>query len=129
MAELKTTMKVPERQKSEGLVEYAERLSALYSNVLRPRDKNPEGQFFTRKAVSIFMAERFDINQEKISLFDPGAGTGVLTAAFCEKLLGRKKPVSLVIDQYENDPEIIPFLKGSYRSARRAWKRAVQGRV
>jgi len=104
-------MKIPERQKNEGLVEYAERFSVLYSDVLRPKDIKPDGQFFTPKQVSIFMAELFDINQDKITLLDPGAGTGVLTAAFCEKLLSRKKPVSLAIDAFESDPEIIPFLK------------------
>jgi adenine-specific DNA-methyltransferase len=104
-------MKIPERKENEGLVEYAERLSTLYSDVLRPKDIKPEGQFFTPKQVSIFMAELFDITRDKITLLDPGAGTGVLSAAFCEKLLSRKKPVSLVIDAFENDPEIIPLLK------------------
>src|SRR4030043_2223039 len=104
-------MKVFERKTNEGLVEYAERLSALYSDGLKPKDIKPKGQFFTPKQVSTFMAELFDINQDKITLLDPGAGTGVLTAAFCEKLLSREKPVSLVIDTFENDPEIIPFLK------------------
>ena len=108
---MKTSMKIPERQIHEGLVEYAERLSTLYSDVFRPKDKKPEGQFFTPKQVSIFMAELFIINQDKITLLDPGAGTGILTAAFCEKLLSRGKPVSLVIDAFENDPGIIPFLK------------------
>jgi len=56
-------VKIPERQMHEGLVEYAERLSALYSDVFRPKDKKPEGQFFTPKQVSIFMAELFVINQ------------------------------------------------------------------
>ena len=106
-----TTMKIPERRTNEGLVEYAERLSALYSDVLRPKDIKPEGQFFTPKQVSTFMAELFEINQDKLTLLDPGAGTGVLSAAFCEKLLNRKKPASLVIDAFENDPEIIPLLK------------------
>jgi adenine-specific DNA-methyltransferase len=104
-------MKIPERNANEGLVKYAERLSTLYSDVLRPKDIKPDGQFFTPKQVSIFMAELFDINRDKITLLDPGAGTGVLSAAFCEKLLTRKKPVSLVIDAFENDPEIIPLLK------------------
>ena len=104
-------MKISERQKKEGLVEYAERLSALYSNVLRPTDMKPKGQFFTPKRVSIFMAELFDINRDKIILLDPGAGKGVLSASFCEKLLSRKKPVSLEIDAFESDPEIIPLLK------------------
>jgi len=104
-------MKIPERKQNEGLVEYAERLSAFYPDVLRPKDMKPRGQFFTPKQVRIFMAELFDINRDKITLLDPGAGTGVLSAAFCEKLLSRKKPVSLVIDAFENDPEIIPLLK------------------
>jgi len=104
-------MKIQERRPNEGLVGYAERLSALYSDVLKGKDMKPKGQFFTPKQVSVFMAELFDINQDKIALLDPGAGTGVLTAAFCEKLLSRKKPVSLVIDTFENDPEIIPILK------------------
>ena len=104
-------MKIPERKANEGLVEYAERLSALYSGVFRSKDKKPEGQFFTPKQVSIFMAELFDIKKDKIALLDPGAGTGTLSAAFCEKMLSRGKPGSLVIDTFENDPEIIPLLK------------------
>jgi adenine-specific DNA-methyltransferase len=104
-------MKIPERQMHEGLVEYAERLSILYSDVIRSKDKKPEGQFFTPKQVSIFMAELFDINRDEIALLDPGAGTGILSAAFCEKLLTRGKPVFLVIDAFENDTEIIPLLK------------------
>jgi len=104
-------MKIPERKAKEGLVEYAERLSALYSDALRPEDVKPKGQFFTPKQISIFMAELFDINQDKITLLDPGAGTGILSAAFCEKVLNRGRPVFLVIDTYENDLEIIPFLK------------------
>jgi len=112
-------MKIFERKANEGLVEYAERLSALYSDVFRPKDKKPEGQFFTPKQVSIFMAELFDINQDKITLLDPGAGTGVLSAAFCEKLLSRKKPVSLVIDTFENDPEIIPLLERALQECKK----------
>jgi len=113
-------MKVPERKENEGLVEYAERLSALYSGVLRPKDTKAQGQFFTPKQVSIFMAELFDINQDKITLLEPGAGTGILSAAFCEKLLSRKKTVSVVIDTYENDSEIIPFLKNVLQECKKA---------
>ncbi len=104
-------MKIPERRYHEGLVEYVERLSALYSDVLKPKDNKPKGQFFTPKQISVFMAELFDIPQDKIALLDAGAGTGILTAAFCERLLSRGQPVSLVIDAFENDPEVIPFLR------------------
>src|SRR4030042_2460827 len=109
--EQKNNMNIPERKVNEGLVEYAERLSSLYSDVFRPKDKRPEGQFFTPKQVSVFMAELFDINQDEIALLDPGAGTGILSAAFCEKLLSWGKPVSLTIDAFETDSAIIPFLQ------------------
>ena len=104
-------MKIPERQKNEGLVEYAERLSVFYPDVVRQKDVKPKGQFFTPKQVSVFMAKLFNINRDNITLLDPGAGTGLLSAAFCEKLLSKKKPVALIIDAFENDPEIIPLLK------------------
>jgi adenine-specific DNA-methyltransferase len=112
-------MGIPEKRVQEGLVEYAERLSTVYSDAFRQKDKKSEGQVFTPKRVSIFMAELFDITKDKITLLDPGAGTGVLSAAFCENLLNGKKPVSLVIDAFENDPEIIPFLKRVLRECKK----------
>ncbi len=53
-------MRIFERKTNEGLVEHAERLFTLYSDVLRPKDMKPKGQFFTPKRVSIFMAELFE---------------------------------------------------------------------
>ncbi len=105
-------MKIPERLRNEGLVEYAERLSALYSNELSSKDRKPRGQFFTPKQVSKFMVGLFDVKgKDEISVLDPGAGIGILSAAFCEKLLNTGRAVSLTIDAYENDTAIIPFLK------------------
>jgi adenine-specific DNA-methyltransferase len=108
----KKTMKIPERLKNERLVEYAERLSALYSNEFASKDRKPKGQFFTPKHVSTFMAGLFDIKpKDEISILDPGAGIGILSAGFCEKLLNTRRPVSLAVDAYENDTAIIPFLE------------------
>jgi len=111
MLKTKSTMKVPERDEKEGLVEYAERLSALHSNVFGAKGRKPKGQVFTPEPVSSFMAGLFDIRRDDISVLDAGAGTGVLSAAFCEKLLSRGKPVSVTIDAFENDPNIIPLLR------------------
>jgi len=104
-------MNIIERKMDEGLVEYANKLSGLYSGAFRPKDKKRGGQYFTPKQISTFMAQLFDINKDKIALLDPGAGTGILSAAFCEKLLNRGRPVSLIIEAFENDIEIIPFLR------------------
>lgn len=104
-------MKNPERAKQEGLVEYAERLSELYARTYDAKIRKLKGQIFTPKQVSTFMASLFEIHHNTIRLMDPGAGTGVLAAAFCERLLNNDKIVNLTIDAYENDLNLLPLLK------------------
>jgi len=105
---MKITMRIPPKKKSESLVGYAERLSTVYSSTFASNDRKPRGQFFTPEHVSGFMAGLFEINIEEINVLDPGAGVGILSAAFCEKILRIGKPVSLGIDAFENDPNVIP---------------------
>jgi len=104
-------MKIPEKAKQEGLVEYAERLSELYGRTYAPKIRKMKGQFFTPRRVSRYMASLFEICHNRVRLLDPGAGTGILTAAFCERLLNNDKIIDLTIDTYENDPNLLPFLE------------------
>jgi len=104
-------MKIPERGKQEGLVEYAQRLSELCSKTYNAEIRKHKGQFFTPKQVSKFMASLFEIRHNTIRPLDPGAGAGILTAAFCERLLNNEMIVNLTIDVYEIDQNILPFLK------------------
>jgi len=104
-------MKIPERAKSERLLEYAERLSELYAKAYPTKIRKMKGQFFTPKRVSTFMASLFEINHNKIRVLDPGAGIGVLSAAFCEQLLKIDKVINLTIDAYESDHNLLPLLK------------------
>jgi len=104
-------MKIPEKGEKEGLVDYAQRLSELYSRDYSPEIRKYRGQFFTPKQVSSFMASFFEIHNDTVRLLDPGAGTGILTAAFCERLLNNDKIINLTMDVYENDPNLLPFLK------------------
>ncbi|NJD77273.1 MAG: hypothetical protein FIB08_09295 [Candidatus Methanoperedens sp.] len=108
---LELLMKLPERGKQEGLVKYAQRLSELYSRAHSIEIRKQRGQFFTPEQVSTFMASLFEIRQDTIRLLDPGAGTGILTAAFCERLLKNDNIVNLTMDVYENDRNLLPFLK------------------
>lgn len=71
--------------------------------------KENKGQFFTPKEVAIFMAKLISVNQHKIKLVDPGAGTGTLVASLCEVLLQQNRNIKkIVIDAYENDPNLLP---------------------
>lgn len=108
---LELLMKIPERGKDEGLAAYAQRLSELYSRAYGTEIRKHRGQFFTPEQVSTFMVGIFEIPHKTIRLLDPGAGAGILSAAFCERLLKDRKTEKLTIDAYENDKNLLPFLK------------------
>lgn len=94
----------------ECLADYAESLALQHVQTTDPEQRKAKGQFFTPKEVARFMASLFHIKGQNISLIDPGAGVGILTAAFCERILPfKEKRVS--IDAYENDPSLLPSLK------------------
>ena len=104
-------MKIPVRLEGEEIIKYSERLSELYARVHNTKNRKLKGEFFTPKEVSKYMASLFKIHQTTIRLLDPGSGNGILTAAFCHMLLKHKKTINLTIDAYENNPNLIPFLR------------------
>ena len=72
---------------------------------LDPKKRSALGQYLTPKPVACFMASLFVNIQGPISLLDPGAGTGTLTAAFTEEITKRKaKPDRFHADLYEIEP-------------------------
>ncbi len=110
--------------KLEGtFLDYAERLSDCYSESFKANIRKFKGQFFTPKQVGKFMANLIEINKSKIELLDPGAGTGMLSCAFCDRLLDKEETVSINIDAYENDPELIPLLKKTLKVCKVELKR------
>jgi len=105
------THEIPEKVKQEELVLYSESLSDLYARTYDAKVRKLKGQFFTPKQVSTYMASLFEIHHDTIRLLDAGAGTGILTAAFCERLLCNSRIIELTIDAYENDPALLPLLR------------------
>ncbi|MCD4653886.1 Eco57I restriction-modification methylase domain-containing protein, partial [bacterium] len=92
-----------------------------YSSASSSSSKKSKGQFFTPPKIACFMAEMFDLNrltQDRITLLDPGAGTGTLTAAFCRELMKSPGKVHLSIDAFENDSDLIPILEEVLKSCR-----------
>ena len=70
------------------------------------------GQFFTSKETAVFMASLFSIptDKERISILDPGSGSGILSTALIERLIEHNiKSIFLVC--YENDCNIIELLE------------------
>ena len=70
------------------------------------------GQFLTPAPIARFLAQHFDDLTGDISLLDPGAGVGSLTAAFVERLLENAEQVkSCIITAYEIEAAFLPSLE------------------
>ena len=82
------------------------------SSKLNLKHRSEFGQFLTPAKVSRFMADQFHNLSGHISLLDPGAGVGTLTAAFVEKLLlNPNKIESCFLTAYEIEPTFISSLE------------------
>jgi len=82
----------------------------------KPKDaRKSYGQFFTSKSTAQFMASLFNIPcKEKVYILDPGAGSGILSAAVVE-LINTRFPIVKEIELtcYETNIDIIPLLEAN----------------
>lgn len=82
-----------------------------YSKKVTKNQRKSKGQFFTPPIVGKFMANLYKKNIKEITILDPGAGTGILSAAICENLLANEETEKIHLDLYENDATVLPILK------------------
>lgn len=83
-----------------------------YMDAMPKKERKRYGQFFTSKETAVFMASLFAMpqNVDKITVLDPGAGSGVLSAALLERIAKTGiKEVELTC--YENDANVLPLLE------------------
>ena len=73
------------------------------------------GQFCTPASVARFMAGLFPRFGDEIHLLDPGAGTGMLTAAVCARIISLRSPRRAHVHLFENDDCAIPYLEQTLR--------------
>ena len=72
------------------------------------------GQFFTSPETATFMADLFSIpNKSVISVLDPGAGSGILSAALIERLQNIPCIEKIELICFENDPNILDLLNSN----------------
>jgi adenine-specific DNA-methyltransferase len=83
-----------------------------YERLGSQTDRKKKGQFFTPPEVCRFMADLFSLTpRTTFRLLDPGAGVGSLAAAFCDRVLHVGLCCNLEIHLFENDPQVLPFLR------------------
>lgn len=95
------------------MLEKIAELTNGYIENMSKKDRKKYGQFFTSIETARFMAGLYNIskNQKKISVLDPGAGSGILSCAFIERLEKIDFIQEIELTCYENDDNILPLLK------------------
>ncbi len=95
-------------------IELLERVDLLRLDVgrrLDPARQAEFGQYFTPAAIAAFMADLSKVNRPSVRLLDPGAGVGILSAAWIAAACQRTyRPESISVTAYERDPHLIPDL-------------------
>ncbi len=103
---------IPSPLDRETPTAYADRVGQWYSSVQAEDYRKRHGQFFTPIEVAKFMARMVESNQTSVKILDPGAGTGILTCAVCERLASLpQKPHQITIHAYEQDSMLIIALR------------------
>lgn len=73
--------------------------------------RKDKGQFFTSVSIAEFMAMKASYAAEHISILEPGAGNGILTASVIKYCVENELCNSFDVKFVENDLEVIPILE------------------
>ena len=97
------------------LIDYIINQTSDYIERMPKERRKKNGQFFTSKETAVFMAGLFDVPKDKTCLFilDPGAGSGVLSAALIDRLQACGNIRHIDLTCYETDENVIPLLKAN----------------
>ena len=88
-------------------------LTNEYIESMPKKERKKYGQFFTSKETARFMAGLYNVNEKisKVSVLDAGAGSGILSCAFIERLETIDSIKEIELTCYENDENVLPLLK------------------
>lgn len=98
-----------------AILDYVINATANYMEHMPKKQRKAYGQFFTGRETAQFMASLFTMpaDGDEISILDPGAGSGVLSAALIERLQLVPKLQKVCLTCYETDENIIPLLRSN----------------
>ena len=101
-------------------VERAEIRRQQAMSALDEKSQSDQGQFFTPLAVAQMMAQMLPLpTSNKVRILDPGAGSGILTAAVVDRFTRESPETNLEIIAVEKDSELIPALKNTLKDCSR----------
>ncbi len=103
---------------TDRLLTYCAELQEGYEARTSSEQRKRRGQFFTPASVAEFMAGLIATPPWRMRLLDPGAGTGTLTAAVCQRILRLRSPRKIEIVLYENDRHVVRLLQENMECCR-----------
>jgi adenine-specific DNA-methyltransferase len=106
------------------MLSHALELQRRYENSASGEHRKQRGQVFTPPEVARFMAGLLGAIPQEYALLDPGAGVGILTAAFCERIGKLRSPRTITAHVFENDPQLIPLLRQNLDNCKRVMSAA-----
>jgi adenine-specific DNA-methyltransferase len=100
-------MQLRQTYDTDKFFEVIDRFRLITSRKIDEDRKSELSQYFTPVDIARFMASLFQQFDNDISLLDPGAGIGSLSAAFVERVINKKLGLdSFAISCYEKDPNL-----------------------
>lgn len=93
-----------------NLLSYVFDRTSSYINQIKKSQRKKYGQFFTDKNIAHYMANLVKTCETTVKILDPGAGSGILSAAIMDKLKNNNNTNNIEITLYENDKNILPLL-------------------
>ncbi|HEL1503963.1 TPA: Eco57I restriction-modification methylase domain-containing protein, partial [Streptococcus equi subsp. equi] len=97
------------------IIDYVIESTNKYIKQMPKEIRKKNGQFFTSKETALFMASLFDLSSfsKEISILDPGAGSGILTAALIQRIIDTDKIEAIKITCYETNDDILELLNAN----------------
>ena len=96
-----------------NFIKYVNENTSMYLNQMSKSERKKIGQFFTNSETAVYMGSLIKNEKEELSILDPGAGSGILSAAVLESLYNSNVVNKINLDLYENNNDIIPLLKSN----------------
>ena len=98
-----------------NILDYVIESTNKYIEEMPKEIRKKRGQFFTSKETALFMTTLFDLSSftDNISVLDPGAGSGILTAALIQHLNKVEIVKKVKVTCYETNKDIIKLLENN----------------
>lgn len=93
--------------------EYVHDSTVAYLNTTTKSERKMIGQFFTPVSIASFMGDLSTQSMGHVRILDPGAGSGILSAALIDRLVTQGVK-SIELDMYENNEGILPILEANF---------------